>query len=361
LRLEHISKLFGSFRAVDDLSLDIEPGEVFALLGPSGCGKSTTLRQIAGLDQPDSGTIALKGNVLFSADDDIFVPPQKRNMGMVFQSYAIWPHLSVAETVAYPLRLRKVPKAEVEMAVTDILRQVGLDGMADRPSTTLSGGQQQRVALARALVYKPDMLLLDEPFSNLDVKLREQMRVELKLLQRQVEVTVILVTHDQTEALSLADRVAVMNAGKIEQVGDPVALYEKPSTPFVRDFIGLNTHFDASVISMRGDGSAEVLLEGIDVPLFSTAFHNCQPANGVHLLAAIRPEAVTVGAAVVPDQGNVLEGKVETLLFTGDRFECHMRVGGVPLLAYSPRSQRLREGDVMPLQIPKDALNLWPK
>jgi ABC-type Fe3+/spermidine/putrescine transport system ATPase subunit len=361
LRLDHISKLFGSFRAVDDLSLDIEAGEVFALLGPSGCGKSTTLRQIAGLDQPDSGTIALKGNVLFSADDDIFLPPQKRNMGMVFQSYAIWPHLSVAETVAYPLRLRKVPRAEVDVAVTDILRQVGLDGMGDRPSTTLSGGQQQRVALARALVYKPDMLLLDEPFSNLDVKLREQMRVELKLLQRQVGVTVILVTHDQTEALSLADRVAVMNAGKIEQVGDPVTLYEKPSTPFVREFIGLSTCFDASVISMRGDGSAEVLLEGMEVPLFSTAFHNCRPANGVHLLASIRPEAVAVGASVVPDQGNVLEGKVETLLFAGDRFECHMRVGAVPLMAYSPRSERLREGDILPLQIPKDALSLWPK
>ncbi|MGE0651502.1 MAG: ABC transporter ATP-binding protein, partial [Alphaproteobacteria bacterium] len=271
LGLAHISKLFGSFRAVDDLSLDVVEGEVYALLGPSGCGKSTTLRQIAGLDSPDTGTITLCGNVLFSAADGIYVPPQRRNMGMVFQSYAIWPHLTVGETVAYPLRLRRVPGAEVEQAVHDILAQVGLDGFADRPSTTLSGGQQQRVALARALVYKPDVLLLDEPFSNLDVKLREQMRVELKQLQRQVGVTVILVTHDQSEALSLADRVAVMNAGRIEQVGEPVELYENPVSPFVRDFIGLSTCFDVTVSAQRG-GEAEVRCNGGDTPLVAGAF-----------------------------------------------------------------------------------------
>jgi ABC-type Fe3+/spermidine/putrescine transport system ATPase subunit len=360
LGLAHISKLFGSFRAVDDLSLDIVEGEVYALLGPSGCGKSTTLRQIAGLDSPDSGTITLRGNVLFSATDDIFVPPQRRNMGMVFQSYAIWPHLTVGETVAYPLRLRRVAAAEVERAVHDILVQVGLDGFADRPSTTLSGGQQQRVALARALVYRPDVLLLDEPFSNLDVKLREQMRVELKQLQRQVGVTVILVTHDQSEALSLADRVAVMNAGRIEQVGDPVELYENPVNPFVRDFIGLSTCFDVTVSAQRG-GETEVRFDGGGTPFVSGTFRGVTPVPGSRLVAAIRPENIDVVRGSEATGANRLAGTVETLLFIGDRFECHVRAGGLSFLVYVPRSERLREGDSVTLHVPKDALTLWPK
>jgi len=361
LRLAHISKLFGTFRAVDDLSLDIAQGEVFALLGPSGCGKSTTLRQIAGLDQPDQGTIMLRDTVLFSADDDVFVPPQKRNMGMVFQSYAIWPHLTVGQTVAYPLSLRGVSASETDAAVDEILRQVGLEGFADRPAPNLSGGQQQRVALARALVYKPDVLLLDEPFSNLDVKLREQMRIELKLLQRQVGVTVILVTHDQSEALSLADRVAVMHAGKIEQVGDPVELYENPATPFVRDFLGLNSRFDAQVLSMRGDGSAEVALAGAGVTLFSKSFRDCRPANGQALAAYVRPETVNINDDIDEGAGNIFDGIVETVLFTGDRFDCHVRVGQSGLLVFAPRRMRLKEGEAVRLQIPKDALTLWSK
>ncbi len=361
LRLAHISKLFGVFRAVDDLSLDIVHGEVFALLGPSGCGKSTTLRQIAGLDQPDQGTIMLRDTVLFSAADDVFVPPQKRNMGMVAQSYAIWPHLTVGQTVAYPLSLRGVSAAETDAAVGDILRQVGLDGFADRPAPNLSGGQQQRVALARALVYKPDVLLLDEPFSNLDVKLREQMRIELKLLQRQVGVTVILVTHDQSEALSLADRVAVMNQGRIEQVGDPVEIYENPATPFVRDFLGLNSRFEAQVLSMRGDGSAEVSLAGAGITLFAKSFRDCRPANGQSLAAYVRPETVAVNDDIDESVGNIFEGTVETVLFTGDRFDCHMRVGKAGLLVFVPRRMRLKEGETVRLQVPKDALTLWPK
>ena len=359
LGLAHISKLFGSFRAVDDLSLDIVEGEVFALLGPSGCGKSTTLRQIAGLDTPDIGTIRLRDSVLFSAADDVFVPPQKRNMGMVFQSYAIWPHLTVAETVAYPLRLRNVPRAEADAAVHAILDQVGLGGLADRPSTTLSGGQQQRVALARALVYKPDVLLLDEPFSNLDVKLREQMRVELKQLQRQVGVTVILVTHDQSEALSLADRIAVMNTGKVEQVGDPVDLYENPVSPFVRDFVGMSTLLEVTVGAVRGE-EAEVRFGAAGTPLVSSVFRGVTPVAGARMTAAIRPESINVGPA--GDSGeNRLAGKVETLLFIGDRFECHVRAAGRNFLVYTPRRERLHEGDAVTLHIPKDALSLWPR
>ena len=199
----------------------IQRGEVFTLLGPSGCGKTTTLRLVAGLERPDAGEIMLRGRIVASAAPALFVPPHKRNLGMVFQSYAIWPHLSVFENVAYPLRLRGTPAAALRERVTGVLDLVGLHGLAERAATLLSGGQMQRLALCRALVYEPDLLLLDEPFSSLDAKLREQMRVELKLLQRRLGVTVLFVTHDQVEALSLSDRIAVMQRGRVEQVGSP--------------------------------------------------------------------------------------------------------------------------------------------
>jgi ABC-type Fe3+/spermidine/putrescine transport system ATPase subunit len=359
LRLERISKSFGDFKAIDDLNLTVQQGEVFALLGPSGCGKSTTLRQIAGLDHPDSGTISLRDKVLFSSDSGDCVPPQKRNMGMVFQSYAIWPHLSVFETVAYPLRLRRRPADEIDRNTRAMLRQVGLEDMADRPSTNLSGGQQQRVALARALVYQPDVLLLDEPFSNLDVKLREQMRVELKLLQRQVGVTVILVTHDQSEALSLSDRIAVMNAGRVEQVGSPMELYENPATPFVRDFIGQTTKVPVDVIGAE-EGSVQVSLGNGSNKLTCTASRLSSITVGTKAAACIRPESVRIGSGVVEPDGNVLQGSIEALLFLGDRFECAVRVDGVPMVVYAPRTERLLEGQTVKIQVPSQALSLWP-
>jgi ABC-type Fe3+/spermidine/putrescine transport system ATPase subunit len=360
LKLDHIRKTFGSYRAVDDLSLEIKEGEIFALLGPSGCGKSTTLRQIAGLDQPDTGDILLKDKPLFSSAKDIFVPAQKRNMGMVFQSYAIWPHLSVYETVAYPLRLRRWSSADVDVAVRAIIKQVGLEGMEDRASPTLSGGQQQRVALARALVYKPDVLLLDEPFSNLDVKLREHMRVELKILQRRVGVSVVLVTHDQAEALSLADRLAVMNAGRIEQIGTPIELYDEPATPFVRDFIGQTTKFAAQITEIGSNGDARVEIGTAKFPLMGTASNFVKREMGEKVIACIRPERIAVASAARGHGGNELEGTVETMLFLGDRYECLVQIGGQAILAYVPSSERLKEGQRVPLAFPKEALTLWP-
>jgi ABC-type Fe3+/spermidine/putrescine transport system ATPase subunit len=357
LRLDHIVKSFGTFRAVDDLCLDIGQGEIFALLGPSGCGKSTTLRQIAGLDQPDTGEILLHDRPLFSSSANVFVPAQKRNMGMVFQSYAIWPHLTVFDTVAYPLQVRKMPQAQIRQAVMETIRLVGLEGVENRPAPMLSGGQQQRVALARALVYKPDVLLLDEPFSNLDKQLREQMRGELKLLQRRVGVTVILVTHDQEEALSMSDRIAVMHAGKVEQVGSPLELYEHPATPFVRDFIGHTTRISAKVSKVL-DGAAEISIGDAAVLLRSTS-----PASLDHVgrpvLACIRPEHIRVGSAAAgPD--NVVEGTVETLLFLGDRYECWLRIGNETVVAYAARRERLSEGQRVPVQFPREDLSLWP-
>ena len=263
LRLEGINKFFASHKAVDDLSLEIKEGEIFTLLGPSGCGKTTTLRQIAGLEQPDGGKIFFRDQLLVSPLEKMNVPTHKRKMGMVFQSYAIWPHLTVFETVAYPLRARKVKNPEIQKRVMDTLELVGLKGMENRQGPALSGGQQQRVALARALIYEPSILLLDEPFSNLDVKLREQMRVELKLLQRRVGVTVILVTHDQLEALSLSDRIAIMNQGKVEQVGTPKELYEKPRSAFVRDFVGKCITLDAEIESVTNEAT-NVLITGVN-------------------------------------------------------------------------------------------------
>src|SRR5207244_1944821 len=246
--------------------------EIFTLLGPSGCGKTTTLRLVAGLEHPDAGEIALRGRVVASVSRRVFVAPHKRNLGMVFQSYAIWPHMNVFENVAYPLRLRGVKRSVVAEKVTRVLHLVGLAGRDERGATLMSGGQMQRLALCRALVYEPDLLLLDEPFSNLDAKLREQMRVELKVLQRRLGVTVLFVTHDQIEALSLSDRVAVMQSGRVEQVGAPRALYERPASAFVRDFLG-------QTVILRGvvkELASETVGVAMDGALAGTTLRGCR-------------------------------------------------------------------------------------
>ena len=360
LALDGISKYFGKFKAVDNLSLDIRHGEVFALLGPSGCGKTTTLRQIAGLDQPDEGEIRLRDTVLVSAAQNIFVPPQKRNMGMVFQSYAIWPHLSIFEIIAYPLRVRHQPGDEIDRAVTQIIRQVGLEGMEERSSRTLSGGQQQRVALARALVYKPDVLLLDEPFSNLDVKLREQMRIELKMLQREVGVSVVVVTHDQVEALTLSDRVAVMRNGRVEQVGAPFELYEEPGTPFVRDFIGQTTTFAAQIEGTAGGDGIKVEIAGNGGSLIARRSRLDGAGRAQAVLASVRPERITVRRASGALGDNEVEAKVTALLYHGERYECWLALGSEEVVVFAPREAWVAEGAAVYLQIPAEALTLWP-
>ena len=233
LQFSNVVKRYGDIAAVDGISFTVDPGEFFTLLGPSGCGKTTTLRLLAGLEIPDAGEITLEGRCLAAPERGTLVPIDKRDMGMVFQSYAIWPHLTVFENVAFPLRVRRQQKAEIKKRVTEALEVVGLGGLEQRGATELSGGQQQRVALARAIVYTPAMLLLDEPLSNLDVKLREQMRSELHALHRRLNLAVVYVTHDQAEALALSDRIAVVNQGRLEQVGTPAEVYERPRTRFV--------------------------------------------------------------------------------------------------------------------------------
>ena len=309
------------FRAVDSISLKVPEGSFFTLLGPSGCGKSTTLRCVAGLETPDGGTIRIGGETVFSSHEKIALPTFRRDIGMVFQSYAIWPHMTVFDNVAYPLRIKKLTRAEVRRKVEKSLTAVGLAHLADRPAPNLSGGQQQRVALARALVREPKALLLDEPLSNLDAKLREQMRAEIKRLQSRLGVTTLYVTHDQTEALAVSDHIAVMNGGKIVDLGRPRDIYFRPSSGFTADFVGLANRFNARVTD-RGPILAQC----------ETAFGalSCvlpQTAGGDDLTIFVRPEDVIVSRTRPADAINVLEGVITELVFLGEMLDCHIAVG----------------------------------
>src|SRR5262245_2579052 len=258
LEFRQVVKRFGSVNAVDQVNFSVESGEIFTLLGPSGCGKTTTLRLVAGLEEPDAGEILINGRTVAAPEQGLFLPPEKRQLGMVFQSYAIWPHLTVFENVAFPLRVRHEPAEVLRARVQKALDSVGLAGLAERGATQLSGGQQQRVALARALVYEPAVLLLDEPLSNLDAKLREQMRFELRALQRKLTLTILYVTHDQTEAMTLSDRIAVVNRGRFEQVGSPEEVYEKPATTFAGEFLGRTVALEGALRKSGGAPSIEL-------------------------------------------------------------------------------------------------------
>src|SRR5215471_19765246 len=248
LEFRNVVKRFDGVIAVDGISFSVDRGEIFTLLGPSGCGKTTTLRLVAGLEEPDDGEILIEGASVAAPREGIFLAAEKRRLGMVFQSYAIWPHLSVFENVAFPLRVRRESFDVVQQRVRQALETVGLAGLADRGATQLSGGQQQRVALARALVYEPAILLLDEPLSNLDAKLREQMRFEIRELQKKLELTVLYVTHDQHEAMTLSDRIAVVHRGRFDQVGTPTEVYETPSTSFAAEFLGRTVSFEGKLV-----------------------------------------------------------------------------------------------------------------
>ena len=266
MRLEGLWKTYpgGAQAAVKDLSLDVNDGEIVTLLGPSGCGKSTTLRMVAGLEVADQGSIYFGDKAVVITSRRFSLPPEKRDVGMVFQAYAIWPHMTVEENVAFPLKARKFPRSEIKPRVQQALELVGMAGYEKRPGPLLSGGQQQRVALARALVTEPRVLLLDEPFSNLDAKLREQMRIEVKLLQRRLNIAVLFVTHDQVEALSLSNRIALMNFGVVQQQGHPRLLYEEPINEFVRDFVGKTLLFKGKVQTGNPAGQIAIAVEGAD-------------------------------------------------------------------------------------------------
>ena len=303
---EGVTKRFGPNVVVDDLNLTIEDGEFVTLLGPSGCGKTTTLRMLAGFAQPDAGRIMVDGKVYSSASS--VVPPESRGMGMVFQNYAVWPHMTVFQNVAFGLQVLKRPKSEVDGRVSKILEIVGLKGLEKRYPTQMSGGQQQRVALARSLVVEPSILLLDEPLSNLDAKLREHMRWELKELQQRIRITFVYVTHDQAEAMALSDRVAVMSLGKLQQYGPPREIYQHPANRMVADFMGLVNLIPVRVAGKAaGDGAWKVAMGGTEVDV-AIPF---QVEPGTDLMMAVRPENVTLG-------DGELRGTVQQATFLGN-------------------------------------------
>jgi ABC-type Fe3+/spermidine/putrescine transport system ATPase subunit len=354
LTLRGLTKRFDDFTAVDHIDLDVRPGELLALLGPSGCGKTTTLRMVAGLERPTEGEIRFADRVLFSRAEVIEVPTSKRNVGMVFQSYALWPHMTVFENVAYPLRLRRVAKAEIRQRVHEVLGLMNLDTLASHTIPQLSGGQQQRVALARALVYQPSLMLFDEPFSNLDAHLRMQMRLELKYLRRKVSMTGMFVTHDQVEALSVADSVAIMNGGKVEQIGTPREVYLKPRTRFVRDFLGRVVSLHGSIESR--DGTSLVCLGDGRTKLECLV---TSEINSGLVEISVRPEHTKVHAADNLSRPNTVPAIIEELLFTGDQFEARLGIAGESILIELPANREWREGESLALELPKDALSLW--
>ena len=346
--------------ALDGVSFDIRPGELFTLLGPSGCGKTTTLRSIAGLERPDDGTITVAGRVLFDRSAGISVPSNARRLGMVFQSYAIWPHMTVFDNAAFPLevlpRRRRPGRAALAERVRKVLETVELGEFAGRPATKLSGGQQQRLALARALVMEPRLVLLDEPLSNLDAKLRESMRFELKRMQRELGLTAIYVTHDQSEALALSSRIAVMDAGRIVQIGKPREVYERPNCQFVADFIGV-TNFVPGTVAARDGGAAggRYRIRTGDGDLWATS--DLDLAVGTEVTLSVRPECITLSL----ESGNAVNewhGRVVNRAFLGDSVDHVVGIGKIELRNRSNPAQSIPPGTEVYLSIDPDKIAL---
>jgi spermidine/putrescine transport system ATP-binding protein len=309
ISIRRVTKRFGDVTAVNDISIDIREGEFLTLLGPSGCGKTTTMRMVAGFEEPDAGDILLRG------DDVVGIPPNKRHVNMCFQNYALFPHMDVQQNIEYGLKLKKVPKDERARTVTEMLTIVRLEGYEHRKPGQLSGGQQQRVALARALVNEPAALLLDEPLGALDVKLRKQMQLELKRIQHELKTTFVYVTHDQEEALSMSDRIAVMNAGVIEHLGSPREVYERPATPFVADFVGVLNAAELTVSSISGDRAVLTLNER---DRFIAPAEGLDLVQGTAVLAAVRPERVSLSKGDADTgEGSRISGTVSQVVYLG--------------------------------------------
>lgn len=356
LSLSGVTKYYGTRCVVDRIDLDIAAGEFCTLLGPSGCGKTTTLRMIAGLERPDNGEVALGDRQLSSAASGQFIEPDRRGMGMVFQSYAVWPHMTVGENVAFPLKLRGVLKAERAARVDETLELVGLGPFRDNPATNLSGGQQQRVAIARAIVYRPEVLLLDEPLSNLDAKLREQMRGDLRRIQQQLGTTTIMVTHDRDEAMAVSDRIVVMNAGRIEQAGPPEQLYAEPANAFVMEFLGHVNRLDAHVLDAEGlvaiagqEGAAARLGAGAGLAgrKYGAPVTLCLRREDLHL--------VLPGEQADSDW----PGTIETATFLGERVDYSIRLGTACVRVEAPASPRFEPGDTVRLRPRLDQARIW--
>lgn len=332
LEVGNLSLQRGSSLVVNDVSFYVDAGKIATLLGPSGCGKTSTLRCIAGLEQPVKGEISIGGKLVTSTTKNVNAPPERRNVGMVFQSYALWPHMSVFDIVALPLRLRKVNKSEIETRVNEVLVLVGLPSQGDRYPHELSGGQQQRVALARALVYKPNVLLLDEPLSNLDARLRESMRSELFRLHKKTDVTMVYVTHDLSEALALSDIICVMNEGKILQTGTPADIFEKPTNKFTADFMGSNLiegalehgkeHHDGLNDNVVTDWGGMIICS-----------NGLNEARSDKVFVSIRPEYVEISKDGSRTAPNTFPGEISEITYDGSKSHVLIRLGKTTLKA----------------------------
>lgn len=350
--VENLEVKYGDKHVVHSLNLDVPEGELCVLLGPSGCGKTTTMRSIAGLETPASGRIQIAGRDVFNGSPAINTPPFRRNVGMVFQSYAIWPHRTVAENVAFPLQMKKAPRAEIEKSVNETLDIVGLSGRGGDSASRLSGGQMQRVALARALVTHPDVLLMDEPLSNLDAKLRDKLRFEIKALQLRLGLTAVYVTHDQGEAFALADQIIVMRDGRIVQRGAPQDIYKQPANKFVADFLGMSNIFDVDIESQERSSTRVRVSKDLAFTVPSA------PSKAGALSIAVPAEAVRFASTT--DSDNTFDAKVLVQSFLGTtwRYRVETNDGHQLDLATSDASERHEPGTRVALRVQPDAIKL---
>jgi iron(III) transport system ATP-binding protein len=344
IRVINLGKSYGKVVAVEGLNFSVRDNEFFSLLGPSGCGKSTTLRCVAGLEDPSAGEIYISDTLVNSAVKNINIPTEQRPVGMVFQNYAVWPHMRVFENVAYPLKIKRVAKALMQQKVSAVLHTVGLERLAERYPSQLSGGEQQRVALARALIKEPEVLLLDEPLSNLDAKLREQMRFELKDLQRRSGIPILYVTHDQAEALAMSDRLAVMNCGRIMQIGTPAEIYGNPADRFVAEFIGLMNFLPCSVLARDGQAAIVELAGGVRLTISDPVGHQGR------CILAVRPEDIGL------DRAGPIPCQVELRSYLGNLIDYRVRAGEEALRVQTTTTTSFNEGEHLALTIHKGML-----
>jgi iron(III) transport system ATP-binding protein len=361
-----IRKTFGPVPALQGVDFDVPIGSTVSLLGPSGCGKTTMLRSIAGLETPNTGRISIGDSVVFDSEHKINLPSESRQIGMVFQSYAVWPHMTVGQNVGFPLKIRRIPAREIESRVRDVLSLVGLDGYGERPSTNLSGGQQQRVALARAIVHEPRLVLFDEPLSNLDAKLREQMRTELKLLQVRLGFTAIYVTHDQEEALALSDTVIVMNHGQVEAMASPRELFTNPRTPFVANFVGFDNLHEGEVEWVGpacglSSEATECAAQPVAVSVGGLSLRSfwrggAPPRLGMPVTLAFRSERVHIRPAGDRNGSdtNQYEGVVEACVYLGKYLDCVVVTGSLRVHALALGDAAIEPGDRVTISIRPD-------
>ena len=334
ITINQVTKSFGDVTVLKEFTQEFQDGEFITLLGPSGCGKTTMLRIIAGFEKPTSGEVKIDGQVVNS--QNVFIPPEKRGIGMVFQSYAVWPHMNVFDNIAYPLKIRRLPKDQIKEKVMSVLEVVHLSQYANRMPSQLSGGQQQRVALGRALVAEPKVLLLDEPLSNLDAKLRESMRYEIKEIQRKLKITVIYVTHDQIEAMTMSDRVFVINRGVVQQVGSPIEIYKNPNNQFIADFVG-------KVNFLKGTSAdGKITLNGMGQSI------DYKGDLRGDVVVAIRPENIKFSV-----NDGQLKGKLRTMFYLGDVNDCQVDINGtdIRVIAGADTYDTLKIGECVNLEI----------